>query len=280
MSDLTTDSPMKYLNPTWESVLKTMGIATFENWWNQTDEAVEPANTKAGRPDAWSKVSVLKTPCGKALFLKRQENFYPNNLIQKWRKQLTFEREYTNYLKIRKANIPTYELVFFDSRNLNGNRQAVYVCKGLDGFTALPDLMTIWKREGWPATSERKKMINVLVKTLLHMHGKGILHNALSPRHLFFNISEEDPYDFPENLELRLIDFERLKKLKKGSDQGIQRDLSSLNRRCVGWPAKDQIRVLRQYLGIDKLDANAKQIVRTILARTRRLDARSKRKKR
>ena len=269
---------MEYLNPNWESVLKTMGIVTFEDWWNQTDETVEPANTKPGRSDAWSKVTVLKTPCGRTLFLKRQENFFPNNLIQKWRKQLTFEREYANYLKIRKADIPTYELVCFHSMNSNGNRRAVYVCEGLDDFTALTDLMTIWKRDGWPATSERKKMVDVVVKTLRHMHAEGILHNALSPRHLFFNIPKNDVYKFSEKLELRLIDFERLKILKKGSDQGMQRDLFSLNRRCVGWPDKDRIRVLRQYLGINKLDERAKKVALTIAARTQKQNERSARK--
>ncbi len=266
---------MEYLNSDLKDILGSMGIASFDDWWNQTDETVEPENRKPGDSKAWSKVSVLKTPCGRTLFLKRQENFYPNNLIQKWRKQLTFEREYLNYLKIRKAGVPTYDLVCFHSRVVNGNRQAVYVCEGLDGFNSLADLMVIWNREGVPKTPDRKKMVDVVVETVLHMHRGGILHNALSPRHLFFNIPKDAPYDFPEKLELRLIDFERLKDLKKGSDQGIQRDLFSLNRRCVGWPDRDRVRVLRQYLGLEKLDGDAKRIARELAGRTDKQNARS-----
>jgi len=211
----------------------------------------------------------MKTPCGRTIYLKRQENFYPNNLIQRWRKELTFEREYWNYLKIRSANVPTYGLVCFHSRKQDGNRQAIYVCEGLDGFSSLTELMPVWQRESWPDIAARKRLIAVLVKTVLHMHRSGILHNALSPRHLFFNIPKNEPYAFPGNLELRLIDFEGLKVLKKGSDKAIYRDLFSLSRRCIGWPDRDRIRGLRQYLGIKKLDAEAKRTVREIVRRTR-----------
>lgn len=260
---------MEYLNPDWKEILGTMGITTFDGWWNQSEETVEPANTKPGNPDAWSKVSVLKTPCGRTLFLKRQQNFYPNNLIQRWRKQLTFEREYRNYLKIRKANVPTYDLVCFHARKIEGKRQAIYVCEGLDGFCSLTELMPVWQRDGWPEAGVRERLLDVLVETIRNMHGSEILHNALSPRHLFFNIPKDDPYAFPEKIEMRLIDFERLKDLKPGSDQAIQRDFFSLNRRCVGWPDRDRIRVLRKYLGIEKLDSEAKVIAREIARRTR-----------
>ena len=271
-----TKSEMEYLNPAWREIIESMGIKTFEDWWNQSDETVEPANRKPGNPKAWSKVSVLKTPDDRTIFLKRQENFYPNNLLQRWLKQLTFEREYRNYLKVRDAGIPTYDLVCFHSRNDGGNRQAIYVCQGLDGFSALSELIPIWQRDGWPDTAARSRLIDAAVKTIHHVHRSGILHNAMSPRHLFFNIPKNDPYAFPKTLEMRLIDFERLKVLKKGSDQGIRRDLGSLNRRCVGWPDRDRIRVLRKYLGIAKLDASAKRIVREIAERTRKLNERKK----
>jgi len=273
MHDPTTASEMEYLNPDWQGILASMGIVSFDDWWNQADETVEPANTKPGNPAAWSKVSVMKTPCGRTIYLKRQENFYPNNLIQRWCKELTFEREYRNYLKIRKAGVPTYDLVCFHSRRQNGKRQAIYVCEGLDGFSALTQLMPVWEREGWPDTTARARLIDVLVETLLHMHRCGILHNALSPRHVFFNIPAGDPYAFPENIKMRLIDFERLKILKRGSDRAVQRDLFSLNRRCIGWPDRDRIRVLRKYLGIKKLDSSAKRAAREIAERTRKLNS-------
>lgn len=274
MHDPTATPELEYFNPAWRETLGSMGIRSFEDFWNQTDETVEPANTKPGNPKAWSKVSVLKTPCGRRIFLKRQENFHPNNILQRWLKQLTFEREYRNYLKFRDAGLPTYDLICFHSRNHHGNRQAIYVCEGLEGFTGLTELMHIWQNDGWPDLAARERLLDVAVETILRIHRSGILHNALSPRHLFFNISKSAPYVFPEKLELRLIDFERLKILKHGSDQGIPRDLFSLNRRCVGWPDKDRIRMLRKYLGIRKLHANAKKIVRGIAERTRKLNSR------
>lgn len=258
---------MKFLHDNWKSTLESMGLTNFDDWWQQDDDTVEAPNTKSGNPTAWSKVSALKTPEGKTIYLKRQQNFYPNNLLQRWRKELTFEREYQNYQKIHLASVPTYELVYFESRKQNGNRQAVYVAEGLDNFTSLEYLMPIWKEQGWPPKKDRRRLLKVLLKTVQHMHQNSILHNALSPRHLFFNLDVSQPYTFPEKIEFKLIDFERLKELKPGSDKAIMRDLFCLHRRGVGWPDSDRIWFLKQYLDIQRLDDRAKAIIRNFTQR-------------
>ena len=85
---------MKYLNDSWKTTLDAMGLKSFDDWWTAEGERAEKANTVPGKPDTWSHVTILKTPEGKSLFLKRQQDFHPNNIIQKWQKQLTFTREY------------------------------------------------------------------------------------------------------------------------------------------------------------------------------------------
>ena len=265
---------MRFLSEAWTSTLKAMGLVTFEDWWQCKAGNVEKPNTKPGKKNTWSKVSAIQTPDGKTLYLKRQKNFYPNNLLQRWRKELTFEREYQNYQKIHHAGVPTYSLVYFESRKSGNNREAIYLAEGLDGFTSLEHLMPIWKKKGWPPREDRQQLLTALLQTVKKMHHAGILHNALSPRHLFFNISTELPYSFPETIEIRLIDFERLKELKPGSDKGIKRDLFSMHRRGKGWPNRDRVWFLKQYLGINKLDDKAKTIIRNLTREAARRDRR------
>lgn len=263
---------MEYLNNSWKSTLKTMGMNSFDDWWQLEAEAAEPPNKKAGNPTAWSHVSVMAAPNGKTIFVKRQQNFYPNNILQKWRKELTYEREYVNYHKIIAAGVPTYDLVYFASRKQDGLRQAVYVAEGLDGLISLAHIDSHWRENGWPPKEDRRRILTQLLQTVRKMHQKGILHNALSPRHLFFNLSLDKPYEIPDNIEFRLIDFERLKELKPGSDAAINRDLFTMHRRCVGWPNSDRVWFLKKYLGIDKLDARAKKIIRRFISETTRRD--------
>ena len=258
---------MRFLNEAWTSTLEAMGLVTFDDWWRVEGKPAEKGNTVKGKPDTWSHVTIIQTPDGKTLYLKRQQNFYPNNLLQRWRKELTFEREYQNYQKIDHAGVPTYELVYFESRKHNGNRQAVYVAEGLDDFTSLEHLIPIWKEQGWPSKKDRRRLLKVLLEVVQHMHQNSILHNALSPRHLFFNLETAKPYHFPEKIEFKLIDFERLKELKPRSDKAIMRDLFCLHRRGVGWPDSDRIWFLKQYLGIQRLDDRAKAIIRDFTQR-------------
>ena len=261
---------MNYLNDQWKSTLETMGMQSFDDWWQLDAKAAEAPNTKAGDLAAWSKVSVIKAPNGKTIYVKRQQNFYPNNLLQKWRKELTFEREYVNYQKIRAAGIPTYELVYFASRKQDGYRQAVYVAEGLEGLVSLENIDRHWQKNGWPPKEDRRKLLRRVLQTVQEMHQKGILHNALSPRHLFFNLSPDRPYEIPDEIDFRLIDFERLKDRKPNSDKGVTRDLFTLYRRGANWPNSDRIWFLKQYLGIDKLDARAKAIIHRFIREAER----------
>ncbi|MFK7911598.1 MAG: lipopolysaccharide kinase InaA family protein [Akkermansiaceae bacterium] len=244
-----------------------MNIDCFEDWWNLKGEEAEAPNTKEGDTDAWSYVTIIQAPNKKTIFLKRQQNFYPNNLLQRWRKELTFEREYENYLKVKEAGIPTYDLIYFSSRKHDDKRQAIYVAEGLENFTSLVDLMQTWKKSGWPSRESRRRLLQRMVETIRHMHQQGILHNALSPRHIFINMTIDKPRTIPDMLEFRLIDFERLKTIDTNSEKAITRDLFSLHRRCVGWPNNDRIWFLKQYLGISNLDDSAKNIIRSFIKR-------------
>lgn len=262
---------MKFIEKKWRNTLKDMGLATFQDWWAREAKLAESPNTVKGKTDAWSNVCTLQTPCGKTIYLKRQQNFHPNNWLQRQRKQLTFEREYRNYLKIKSAGVPVYDLIYFENRREKGNKQAIYVAEGLHGFNSLATMFPVWIEHGWPSRTERRRLLKVLLETVQTLHRNGILHNALSPRHLFFNINPETPYDFPETIEFRLIDFERLKPLRPSSRKAINRDIFTLHRRGTAWPDCDRIWFLKQYLGISKLDSRTKKIIRRFIQRTKEL---------
>ena len=88
--------------------------------------------------------------------------------------------------------------------------------------------------------------------------------------HLFFNLFTDHPYDIPEKIDVRLIDFERLKKLNQRSDKPIQRDLFTLHRRGLHWPNSDRVWFLKNYLEISKLTPEAKTIIREFQKRAKK----------
>lgn len=262
---------MKYLNDSWKTTLDAMGLKSFDDWWTAEGERAEKANTVPGKPDTWSHVTILKTPEGKSLFLKRQQDFHPNNIIQKWQKQLTFTREYESYQKIKSANVPTYDLICYDTRKHDGHHHAIYVAEGLDDYISLYDLINEWNTQGWPDRQARRKFLQPLVQTTRHMHQHGILHNALNPRHIYVNVPLDSPYDIPESPSFKLIDFEGVKAISPGSDKAITRDLFSLHRRSKLWPNNDRIWFLKKYLNIEKLDPKAKSLIRKITNKVNKL---------
>ena len=261
---------MKYLHTDWQQTLNSIELVNFDAWWNLDAKPVEAPNTIAGKPNAWSHVCSLKTAEGKTLYLKRQQDFYPKNLLQRFCKQLTFTREFKNYHLVKSAGIIVYDLIYFESRITNGHRQAIYVAEGLDGFISLDKLIPIWNANGWPPRTDRRRILSPLLETIKNLHSHGILHNALSPRHLFFNLSTDHPYDMPDKIDFRLIDFERLKKLNQRSDKPIQRDLFTLHRRGLHWPNSDRVWFLKNYLEISKLTPEAKTIIREFQKRAKK----------
>lgn len=261
-----------FTDPEWKDTLAEAGYSDFESWWNAKQNLVETGNFRG--PDAhtsWSHVSKIDLPDGRVVYLKRQQNHFPNNLLLKLQKTPTFEIEWNNYQKLHAVGVPTMKIVHFASRKHQGDKQCLIVSEALNGMTAIDVLAKYYQQHGWPPREQRLRILKPIVKIIKTMHAAGIIHNALYGRHIYVNIPMIDgiPAEVPENVQACLIDLERTKYPGKNSPKLIKNDLEKMYRRIPQWPARDCLWFLKQYLGIKKLTPEAKIIARNI-AKTRK----------
>ncbi len=256
-----------FTDPEWESLLKQAGYHDFDSWWNAEAEIVEEGNYRGKDATvSWSLVSRFKLPDGRTIYLKRQQNHYPNNLILKYLRIPTFEVEWKNYLKHKAAGVPTMRIIYYANRKKDGNRQCIIASEELKDMCCLDHLIKWYVNNGWPPRSERLAILAAILDSVKKMHAAGLIHNALYGRHIYMNIPFVDGAPvMPETLKAYFIDLERTKHPGPKSKKLIYRDLKSMFRYIPEWPARDCLWFLKQYLGIDKLTPEAKQIIRDLV---------------
>lgn len=261
-------SDTSFTSPEWQADLIASGYTDFDSWWNAEKKLVEEGNFR-GTDDSssWSHVSRIQLKDGRVVYLKRQQNHFPNNTLLKLRKIPTFEIEWQNYQRLQEAGIPTLNIIHFASRKQEGNRQCMVVSEELKGMTPVDEIIRGFEAHGWPPRRTRLAMLTALEKVIRKMHNAGIIHNALYARHIYFNIQIDDGIPvIPDDLHVCLIDLERTKFPGVNSPKLITNDLEKMYRRILQWPARDCLWFLKKYLGINKLTPEAKTIARKIAA--------------
>jgi len=255
-----------FTDPAWKNVFTQSGYSDFDSWWTAEANLVEEGNFRgADAHSSWSHVSRIEPANGKTVYLKRQQNHYPNNSLLKALKKTTFEIEWHNYLALKKAGVPTLKFIYFFHRKIKGDRQSILVSEELQGMSPINDLIHHFNQHGWPTRKQRLAIVGSIVKIIRKMHDAGIIHNALYGRHIYLNISvpAEGPCIIPDDIRACLIDLERAKFPGKNSPKLIKNDLEKMYRRVL-WPTRDCLWFLKQYLGISKLTPEAKKIARQI----------------
>jgi hypothetical protein len=255
-----------FTDPQWEDTLANAGYTDFDSWWNAEKNLVEAGNFRG--PDAntsWSHVSRITLPDKRTVYLKRQQNHFPNNLLLKARRILTFEIEWENYNLLQTAGVPTMKIIHFSKRKVGKDKQCIIVSEELKDMSPLDELIKWFEAHEWPTRSQRLAMLAAISKVIKTMHRAGLIHNALYKRHIYLNIPfiDEAPV-LPDTFHACLIDLERTKSPGKNSPKLIKNDLEKMFRRIPEWPARDCIWFLKDYLEIDKLTPEAKRIVRNI----------------
>lgn len=254
--------------PDWVAAFEAAGYTDFEAWWQAEKNLVEEGNFRGKDAEvSWSHVSRLTLPDGRTVYLKRQQNHYPNNILLKLRRILTFELEWRNFRRLEAAGVPTLRYVHFATRKQGGHRQSILVSEELQGMVPICDYVEWCEAHGWPRRAQRLAVLGAVVKLIKNMHEKGIIHNALYPRHIYINIGMENGHPVhPETYKACLIDLERTKYPGPNSPKMFDLDLAKMYRRIPEWPAKDGLWFLKRYLGIEKLTPEAKGIARKIAA--------------
>jgi len=255
-----------YTDPEWKDSLAQAGYTDFDSWWNAETNLVEIGNFRG--PDAntsWSHVSRIELADNRVIYLKRQQNHFPNNLLLKARKIPTFEIEWNNYQKLKAARVPTLDIIHFASRRVNGDKQCIVVSEELKEMSPVDELIKWFEANQWPSRQQRLAMLGAIVKVIKKMHAAGLIHNALYGRHIYLNIPMVNGVpQFSESYHACLIDLERTKSPGINSPKMIKNDLEKMFRRNPHWPARDGIWFLKKYLGITKLTPEAKMIARQI----------------
>jgi hypothetical protein len=121
-----------------------------------------------------------------------------------------------------------------------------------------------------------QRLVAATAGLISRLHGHGYIHRDLYLSHVFYDPSQ------PIERSLHLIDLQRVIRPRWRLRRWIVKDLASLN---FSTPSRllsgtDRLRWLRQYLGIEKLDASARRLVYRVVGKTRRIAERDQRKRR
>jgi len=252
-----------FVNERWRAILAHNGLAGFDALWKLEAEWFEAPNQRRG---GWSGVArcELKLPDGgtTAIFLKRQENHGTRSLWHPFSGVPTFLREFKRIMAYRRHSIPTLEPVYFGMRGRGSDQRAILATEELAGFVSLEDRVQGWMRDGAPPRAERLPILKAVAELLKTMHAHGIRHGCFFPKHVFIRINPDG------SVEARVIDLEKSRR-RPLQVMCALRDLYSLSHySSSAWSRTDRVWFFRQYLGISKLNAYAKWLWRSVVARS------------
>lgn len=252
-----------YINDAWREILAHNGLADFEALWALQADWFESPNERRG---GWSGVSrcELQRPDGgtATIFLKRQLNHRTRSFWHPVDGVSTFAREFKRIMAFKHHGIPSLEPVFFGTRGNGADQRAILATAELGGFVPLDTLVAQWARDGVPPLAERVRIMAAVAALARKMHDCRIRHSCFFPKHVFVHVTPEG------RVEARVIDLE-----KSRSHQLISRcaarDLYSLSHYSPPvWRRTDRLRFLLLYLGIPKLNADAKRLWHNVAARS------------
>ena len=260
-----------FIDPKWQTSLEQAGYSDFDSWWKAEGELVEEGNFRGkDKHSSWSNVVRIQLPDGRTIYLKRQQNHFPNHLLLKFRRVLTFRIEWRNFKRLRAAGVPTMNVVYFSHRKRDGDRQCVLVSEGIKGMSDIEQLVAYYEQHVWPPRQQRIAILSCILKLVKKMHAAGIIHNALYGRHIYLNIPFVDGAPvIPDDIHGCLIDLERAKYPGTKSPKLIYRDLLTMLLFIPQWPTRDRLWFYKNYLGLKKLTPEAKEMARDLLSRTR-----------
>ena len=119
-----------------------------------------------------------------------------------------------------------------------------------------------------------QRLLTATAALISRLHGQGYIHRDLYLSHVFYDPS------LPIERALRLIDLQRVLRPRLRFRRWVVKDLASLNFStplCLV-TRTDRVRWLRQYLGIEKLDASARRLVYRVVGKTQRIAEREQAK--
>lgn len=248
-----------FISPERQQLLEANQLGTPGEVWGLQAEWFEAPNIRRG---GWSGVCRLGVPLPEGgelgLFLKRQENHQRFCWRHPVRGEPTFVREFRMLRYLQLHGVPAPLPVFFASTVTDGNSRGMLMTEELSGYRPLDVVVRELFADGPPPVKVQRRLLRTVAQVVRRLHSVGVQHSALYPKHLFVRMHDDaDP-------EVALIDLESARVTYLSRLRTV-RDLDSLNRRSRYWSRSARLYFLLQYLGLDKLDDQARRLCRRLL---------------
>lgn len=240
-------------------LLQRHRLDSFDALWAVDAPLVDEPNRARGGVSSVSRIT-LEDANGhpRAFYLKRQRNY----LIRSPRRPLgepTTGREFYNIRRYARLGIPALDVAYYAERRVNGDWQALLLTPALEGYQPLDHWFSRWDQLDYAL---KQQLLGAAGALVARLHGSGVVHQCLYPKHLFFYPSDGE-------MGARLIDLEK-SRAQILSPRGKVRDLEVLNRRSEAPSRSQRLRFLLAYLDKSRVDAEVRDWIRRILAGQRK----------
>ncbi|HEX5802030.1 MAG TPA: lipopolysaccharide kinase InaA family protein [Azospira sp.] len=250
-----------YISPERKQLLEANRLGSIDDVWALRAEWFEEPNVRRG---GWSGVCRLALPLSGGselgVFLKRQENHQRRCWRHPLRGEPTFAREFRMLRYLQAHAVPAPLPVFFASARVDGNSRGILMTEELAGYRPLDLIVAEMFAGGRPPLAAQHRLLRAVARVVRRLHDAGVQHSSLYPKHLFVRLHDDaDP-------EVALIDLEKSRRTLLAERRTVH-DLDALNRHSPHWSRSARLYFLLQYLGLPRLDAEAKRLCRRLAGR-------------
>ena len=211
--------------------------ADFTELWRCEFDAVDETNR---RGQGWSEVGRIEflTPTNLdytvSAYLKRQQRYRARTLAHPINGISTLRREHQMMQWVAARGVMVARPLYFAE---GSQQRALLVVEALQGYVALDQPV----RDN---RMSRTRLILAIAALVRKLHGLGVYHGCLYPKHIFWSATTGD---------IRLIDWEKARHVWR-RNRATLRDLDSLNRRAQQWSLRERVIFLAAYLGVSAGD--------------------------
>lgn len=230
------------------------GSDLFDVFWRNNSPWFETPNIRRG---GWSGVVKSRIDSfGKPekVFIKRQQNHMTRTIMHPIKGIPTFLREYHNIQSLQAKNIPTLEVLYFDTKD----SKAVLITKALEGYISL-DKIEISTLE----PKNKKSLVSSIAKVIRHLHQCHYQHNCLYPKHIMIR-------QYANGWDVKLIDLEKLKYCLSKKRATIHDLATFLRHMDKLWSVRDKVVFFQTYFQQQKISCHSKKIINAVSKKVQR----------
>jgi tRNA A-37 threonylcarbamoyl transferase component Bud32 len=191
----------------------------FERFWNVAENWVDEPNSRR----RGSSGVIRATFDGDVLYIKKQVNHLHYSVPYPLGRP-TALREAEAIAAAREIGINVPEIIYCDSRRIDGEHHTILVTKALQGFLSLDDFVAQAQNHD---ELDNYKLIRDVASTLAILHRNRWQHGALYAKHIFVRKQGR-------HYKIALIDLEKMRR-RLTFQQASLHDIDQLSRHQACW---------------------------------------------